>query len=149
MNCHIDEQLQAMGIAPQFDPHGLLEFTLQREDDGEITITLQRDLDDMKLRLSAQCSGVLTDRVNRTSFLDFARQALEPLRDGYGVGLFPDSERLSVFKVLDLRDTLDLYSILESVLSKVEWLEAWSDSQLAERETTSTARDFKDPNRIV
>lgn len=120
MNCKIDEQLQTIGITPQFDQDSMLEFTLQKSDGSEITITTNKDIGEMKLRISAQSSIKITNDVAMEIFLDFAREAIEPLRDGYGVGIYPDSNQITIYKVLDMRDDLDLHLILENLLLRIE-----------------------------
>lgn len=120
MHCQIEEQLKAMGIPPQFDHDGLFSFVLQRDGGGAVTATLHKDEPGRKLRLAVQGQCCLGGGMSPELIRELARQALEPLRDGYGVGLYPDSDRLTVYKVLELDTDTTLQPVLHTLLSHVE-----------------------------
>lgn len=120
MHCQIDEQLQAMGIPPQFDHDGLFSFVLQRDGGGAVTATLHKDEPNRKLRLAVQSQSSLGKNMSPEFIQELARQSLEPLRDGYGIGLFPDSDRLTVYKVLELDTDTPLRTVLHTLLSHTE-----------------------------
>lgn len=120
MHCQIEEQLQAMGIPPEFDHDGVFSFVMLRDGGGAATATLHKDEPARKLRLAVQCQSTLCDNISPALIRELARQALKPLRDGYGVGLFPDSDRLTVFTVLELDTAPPLRPVLNTLLSQSE-----------------------------
>ncbi|MCG8291420.1 type III secretion system chaperone [Pseudomonas entomophila] len=119
----IGDQLQSMGLPSAFDRVGTCVFSLQREDGCRCTVTLVSDPDAMKLYLILQSWLSLPEKMSRTFFLAFARRSLEPLRGGQGIGLYPESEQLTLYRVLDLHDGVELETELIALVEAVAELE--------------------------
>lgn len=128
MNTDIDQQLANMGIPTRFEQSGVETLTLARDDGTTYLVTVLRDPDGMRLHLTVRCSQPLPDVLTRPLFVHLAHQALEPMRGGDGIGIYPDSDRLTLYRTRDLRTPILLADEMASMLDLAE---LW-DSRLLE-----------------
>lgn len=128
MSTDIDQQFANMGIQTRFQQSGVETLTLARDDGTSYLVTVLRDPDGMRLHLTVRCSQPLPDVLTRPLFAHLAHQALEPMRGGDGIGIYPDSDRLILYRTRELRTAILL---ADEIASMLELAELW-DSRLLE-----------------
>ena len=116
MNTDIDQQLANMGIHTRFEHSGVETLTLERDDGTTYLVTVLRDPDGMRLHLTVRCSQPRPDVLTRPLFVHLAHQALEPMRGGDGIGIYPDSDRLTLYRTRDLRTPILIADEMASML---------------------------------
>ncbi len=89
---------------------------------------------DMALVLSVTTASDLPERLSRELFLRFGEHALAPLRHGYGVGIYPGTERVSFFSHIALRDYRP-QQIRERLADLLEKAHEWEASLSQEEQT--------------
>ncbi|MGL6550067.1 hypothetical protein ACSZN3_14320 [Aeromonas hydrophila] len=83
-----------------FDKNGVCTFEIQRaaeEATAPFVVNIVAQPHEMALVLSVTTASDLPERLSRELFLRFGEHALAPLRHGYGVGIYPGTERVSFF----------------------------------------------------
>lgn len=83
-----------------FDENGVCTFEIQRaaeEATAPFVVNIVAQPNEMALVLSVTTASDLPERLSRELFLRFGEHALAPLRHGYGVGIYPGTERVSFF----------------------------------------------------
>ena len=109
-----------------FNGKHFFDFSLQRQDNTEIAVTLFRDERAGVLRISAFTTNKLPAAVSHRFFMHFAHVALEPMRGGIGVGVPENQDHLCVFFNLPIANYLPGSSVL--VLEKlIEQVERWDE----------------------
>lgn len=125
MKNNFDAALSDLGFPP-FGEHNGLAFDLERNNKTVIAVQLFRDQQKDSLRISAFTSNIVPFSISRQFLGQLARAALEPFRDGIGVGMHADSEQLCVYYNLPVTDYIAGSSSL--VLEKIiEQVELWDD----------------------
>ena len=87
-----------------------------------VNIVAQRD--EMALVLSVTTASDLPERLSRELFLRFGEHALAPLRHGYGVGIYPGTDRVSFFSQIAL-GSYRPQQIRESLANLLEKAHEW------------------------
>lgn len=121
-----------------FDENGVCTFEIQRaaeEATAPFVVNIVAQSDEMALVLSVTTASDLPERLSRELFLRFGEHALSPLRHGYGVGIYPGSERVSFFSQIALENYRP-QQIRESLADLLEKAHEWEDS-LSQEEQTS------------
>ncbi|MGN5046218.1 hypothetical protein ACTG16_09285 [Aeromonas sp. 23P] len=88
-----------------FDENGVCTFEIQRaaeEASATFVVNIVAQPDEMALVLSVTTASDLPERLSRELFLCFGEHALAPLHHGYGVGIYPGTERVSFFSRIAL-----------------------------------------------
>lgn len=85
-----------------FDENGLFQCELSSEDDQVLFFNVFKNEETIQLHLSLISPVVLPTPLPDLLAVKIAEQALEPLRGGFGIGLIPDSRRLTLYKVISL-----------------------------------------------
>ncbi|GEM_PF-2996912 len=116
-----DSALTDLGFS-SFGESNRFDFALQRGDSGEIAVSLYRDCEENTLRISAYTSNAVPYSISRQFFSHFALAALEPFRDGIGIGMPENSDRICVFYSLPMKNYLPGNSVivLEHLIEQVE-----------------------------
>ncbi|MGY3806332.1 CesT family type III secretion system chaperone [Aeromonas veronii] len=120
-----------------FDENGVCTFEIERtagEANAPFVVNIVAQPDEMALVLSVTTASDLPERLSRELFLRFGEHALAPLRHGYGVGIYPGTERVSFFSQI----TLGSYrpqQIRESLANLLEKAHEWEASLSQEGQT--------------
>ncbi|MET3105919.1 hypothetical protein AAKU58_000734 [Oxalobacteraceae bacterium GrIS 1.18] len=121
MTNNFDLALADLGF-PSFGDDDFFNFSLERGDKTHISVSLHRDQESNLLRISACTSNGISHGVSQQFFEQFAQAAMEPFRDGFGVGMLENSDRLCVFYSLPIQDYVvgKSSAILEKLIEQVE-----------------------------
>lgn len=124
MTDNFDLALNDLGFST-FGDKDFFHYSLQREDNSVIDVTLYRDQEEDILHMSAFTSNVVPYSISRQFFNQFAKAALEPFRNGVGVGIPEESERICVYYNLTVKDYQSGKSVLalENIIDQVEKLD--------------------------
>ncbi|WP_323877491.1 CesT family type III secretion system chaperone [Aeromonas hydrophila] len=120
-----------------FDENGVSTFEIQRaaeEAAAPFVVNIVAQPDEMALVLSVTTAGELPERLSRELFLRFGEHALAPLRHGYGVGIYPGTERVSFFSRIALGNYRP-QQIRESLANLLEKAHEWEVSVSQEEQT--------------
>ncbi|MBL0533431.1 CesT family type III secretion system chaperone [Aeromonas dhakensis] len=121
-----------------FDENGVCTFEIQRaaeESTAPFVVNIVAQPDEMALVLSVTTASDLPERLSRELFLRFGEHALSPLRHGYGVGIYPGTERISFFSKIALGNYRP-QQIRESLAALLEKAHEWEASVSQEGQTT-------------
>lgn len=120
-----------------FDENGVCTFEIQRaaeEATAPFVVNIVAQPDEMALVLSVTTASDLPERLPRELFLHFGEHALSPLRHGYGVGIYPGTERVSFFSRIALGNYRP-QQIRESLANLLEKAHEW-EACLSQEEQT-------------
>ncbi|MFM5208603.1 MULTISPECIES: CesT family type III secretion system chaperone [Aeromonas] len=120
-----------------FDENGVCTFEIQRaveEATAPFVVNIVAQPDEMALVLSVTTASDLPERLSRELFLRFGEHALSPLRHGYGVGIYPGTERVSFFSQIALGNYRP-QQIRESLADLLEKAHEWEDCLSQEEQT--------------
>ncbi|HDX8454745.1 TPA: CesT family type III secretion system chaperone [Aeromonas hydrophila] len=120
-----------------FDENGVCTFEIQRaaeESTAPFVVNIVAQPDEMALVLSVTTASELPERLSRELFLRFGEHALAPLRNGYGVGIYPGTERISFFSQIALGNYRP-QQIRESLAELLEKAHEWEASLSQEEQT--------------
>ncbi len=120
-----------------FDENGVCTFEIQRaaeESTAPFVVNIVAQPDEMALVLSVTTASDLPERLSRELFLRFGEHALSPLRHGYGVGIYPGTERVSFFSQIALGNYRP-QQIRESLADLLEKAHEWEASLSQEEQT--------------
>ena len=121
-----------------FDENGVCTFEIQRaaeESTAPFVVNIVAQPDEMALVLSVTTASDLPERLSRELFLRFGEHALSPLRHGYGVGIYPGTERISFFSKIALGNYRP-QQIRESLAALLEKAHEWEACVSQEGQTT-------------
>lgn len=125
-----------------FDENGVCTFEIQRaveEATAPFVVNIVAQPDEMALVLSVTTASDLPERLPRELFLRFGEHALSPLRHGYGVGIYPGTERVSFFSQIALGNYRP-QQIRESLADLLEKAHEWEASLSQEGQTTHVTK---------
>ncbi|MEL1221400.1 CesT family type III secretion system chaperone [Aeromonas hydrophila] len=125
-----------------FDENGVCTFEIQRaaeESTAPFVVNIVAQPDEMALVLSVTTASDLPERLPRELFLRFGEHALSPLRHGYGVGIYPGTERVSFFSQIALGNYRP-QQIRESLADLLEKAHEWEASLSQEGQTTHVTK---------
>ncbi|HAU4909019.1 TPA: hypothetical protein F3P23_19875 [Aeromonas hydrophila] len=125
-----------------FDENGVCTFEIQRaaeESTAPFVVNIVAQPDEMALVLSVTTASDLPERLPRELFLRFGEHALSPLRHGYGVGIYPGTERVSFFSRIALGNYRP-QQIRESLADLLEKAHEWEASLSQEGQTTHVTK---------
>ncbi|MGC5447711.1 CesT family type III secretion system chaperone [Aeromonas veronii bv. sobria] len=120
-----------------FDENGVCTFEIQRaaeEASAPFVVNIVAQPDEMALVLSVTTASDLPERLSRELFLRFGEHALAPLRHGYGVGIYPGTERVSFFSRIAL-GSYRPQQIRESLADLLEKAHEWEASLSQDEQT--------------
>ena len=128
MTNNFDRALTDLGFS-SFGENNLFTYVLQRETGGDILVNLYRDVDSKMLRVSALTSNAVPATISCNFFRKITSAALEPFRDGVGVGIAEEDDHVCVYFSLPIENYVSGNSVV--VLAEIlEQIENW-DALLA------------------
>lgn len=134
-----------------FDENGVCTFEIQRaaeESTAPFVVNIVAQPDEMALVLSVTTASDLPERLPRELFLRFGEHALSPLRHGYGVGIYPGTERVSFFSQIALGNYRP-QQIRESLADLLEKAHEWEASLSQEGQTTHVTKSDMDAGQNI
>ncbi len=134
-----------------FDENGVCTFEIQRaaeESTAPFVVNIVTQPDEMALVLSVTTASELPERLSRELFLRFGEHALAPLRHGYGVGIYPGTERVSFFSQIAL-GSYRPQQIRESLADMLEKAHEWEASLSQEGQTTHVTESEMDASQNI
>ncbi|KHN57976.1 hypothetical protein BA188_21880 [Aeromonas hydrophila] len=134
-----------------FDENGVCTFEIQRaaeESTAPFVVNIVTQPDEMALVLSVTTASELPERLSRELFLRFGEHALAPLRHGYGVGIYPGTERVSFFSQIAL-GSYRPQQIRESLADLLEKAHEWEASLSQEGQTTHVTESEMDASQNI
>ncbi|WP_299495052.1 CesT family type III secretion system chaperone [uncultured Shewanella sp.] len=90
----------------------------------ELMLTLNVEEQSHTVFLSVTTSASMKHECDKAFFMAFSRQAMEPFRGGVGVGVFPESEEISVYNAFSYieNDSDEILALISNVVEKAyEW----------------------------
>ncbi|WP_238157653.1 CesT family type III secretion system chaperone [Aeromonas salmonicida] len=130
--------LAELSVEPlTFDENGVCTFEIQRaaeEATPPFVVNIVAQPEEMGLVLSVTTASDLPERLSRELFLCFGEHALSPLCHGYGVGIYPGTERVSFFSQIALGNYRP-HQIKESLADLLEKAHEWEASLSQEEQT--------------
>ncbi|MGL6563808.1 CesT family type III secretion system chaperone [Aeromonas oralensis] len=134
-----------------FDKNGVCTFEIQRaaeEATAPFVVNIVAQPHEMALVLSVTTASDLPERLSRELFLRFGEHALAPLRHGYGVGIYPGTERVSFFSQIALGNYRP-QQIRESLADLLEKAHEWEASLSQEGQTTHVTKSEMDASQNI
>lgn len=125
-----------------FDENGVCTFEIQQaaeEATAPFVVNIVAQPDEMALVLSVTTASDLPERLPRKLLLRFGEHALAPLRHGYGVGIYPGTERVSFFSQITL-GSYHPQQIRESLANLLEQAHEWETSLSQEEQTSNETK---------
>ena len=121
MTGNFDLALKDLGF-DSFEERNFFDFSLRRDDNTTISVSLYRDEQAGALRISAYTSNQVPPSISNKFFRLFASAALEPLRGGIGIGIPEGKHHLCVFFTLPIKNYQpgDSILVLEQLIEQVE-----------------------------
>lgn len=96
-----------IGIDPSHFGHdNMFSFIIEKDNENNfpILVTLFRSYEDMTLCVTMTSSQDLPSSIHFDFILALCEQAMEPARNGIGIGTLKNDSRLSVFKRIPVED---------------------------------------------
>lgn len=125
-----EEAVSELGIIGiNFGSNNLFACEWKEENDTKESgrlLSIYRDYQTMTLHISVTTQNSLPKNIPYNFFIDFAEHAIEPFRNGYGVGLFPNSKKISIYKNITIADKTK-YFIAEEINELIECSEQWDE----------------------
>ncbi|AQS39377.1 hypothetical protein Sps_04274 [Shewanella psychrophila] len=119
------ESISFLGDSVDFDENDLFQCELvseTNEHDDALFLTIFKNETTINLHISVTSPVELPTPLPDALAVAIGEHALEPFRGGFGVGLMPDSRRLSIYKVISLSNKPQGYvqNTFQQLLEKVE-----------------------------
>ncbi|OUJ26445.1 ati2 chaperone [Vibrio parahaemolyticus] len=113
------------GNDANFDANGLFQCELSsntNDHDEALFLTIFKNETTINLHMSLTSPVELPTPLPEAIAIAIGEHALEPFRGGFGVGLMPDSRRLTVYKVISLANKPQSYvqNTFQQLLEKIE-----------------------------
>lgn len=119
------QSIQFLGASAVFNDEGLFQCELL-PDGGDheqaLFLTVFKNEDTLSLHMSITSPVELPTPMPDALAIAIGEHALEPFRGGFGVGLMPNSRRLSVYKVVSLAGKPEGYvqNVFQQLGDKIE-----------------------------
>ncbi|HHG3229109.1 TPA: Ati1 family type III secretion system chaperone [Vibrio parahaemolyticus] len=119
------ESISFLGNDANFDANGLFQCELSsntNDHDEALFLTIFKNETTINLHMSLTSPVELPTPLPEVIAIAIGEHALEPFRGGFGVGLMPDSRRLTVYKVISLANKPQSYvqNTFQQLLEKIE-----------------------------
>ncbi|EOV6293643.1 TPA: Ati1 family type III secretion system chaperone [Vibrio parahaemolyticus] len=119
------ESISFLGNDANFDANGLFQCELSsntNDHDEALFLTIFKNETTINLHMSLTSPVELPTPLPESIAIAIGEHALEPFRGGFGVGLMPDSRRLTVYKVISLANKPQSYvqNTFQQLLEKIE-----------------------------
>ncbi|MDF4801671.1 Ati1 family type III secretion system chaperone [Vibrio parahaemolyticus] len=119
------ESISFLGNDANFDANGLFQCELSsktNDHDEALFLTIFKNETTINLHMSLTSPVELPTPLPEAIAIAIGEHALEPFRGGFGVGLMPDSRRLTVYKVISLANKPQSYvqNTFQQLLEKIE-----------------------------
>ena len=121
MNVLVDA-FEELGIDAKFDTMGRFSCILQTQDSDPLLLVAYLDRDDRVLKLSVTTHNEVPNTIHSAFFSDFASKAIEPFRDGIGIGVLEGAKNITVYQSINTTDIRKEFIIvaLESLVKEAE-----------------------------
>ncbi|MEZ8107074.1 ati2 chaperone [Vibrio genomosp. F6] len=99
------DSISFLGEGANFDENGLFQCELSPDTnnhDDALFLTVFKNETTINLHISITSPVELPTPIPETIAIALGEHALEPFRGGFGIGIMPDSRRLTVYKVIPL-----------------------------------------------
>lgn len=120
-----EEALFSLGVEVHFNHDNCFSCQLIEENqDKGFYLTAYRDFQEMSLRIAVIGVNDIQDQINHVFWSELAQAALAPLRGGVGVGIFENTNKISVYQVIKLAGQPKDYvmQVIEKLVSTAqEW----------------------------
>jgi hypothetical protein len=126
-----EEALAECGLPIAFE-NNIFACELQREPEETVPLLLSvyRDLSEVSLGISVTIRHSIPESPSPDFVSALAEQALDPLRGGVGIGIFPGTTRLALYQRIPLSG-LPKGAVMKVIEQLVEAAEDW-DSRLSQ-----------------
>ncbi|OCA55758.1 Ati1 family type III secretion system chaperone [Photorhabdus namnaonensis] len=119
------ESISFLGNGADFDENGLFqcELSFDTNDHGEaLFLTIFKNETTINLHISLTSPVELPTPLPEAIAVTIGEHALEPFRGGFGIGLMPDSRRLTIYKIISLSNKPQNYvqNVFQQLLEKME-----------------------------
>lgn len=144
------EILAELAIEPlTFDENNVCSFEIEqvnKSDSLAFVVNIVRNIEAMALNITASTATEIPSSISPELFSLLGKHALGPLRGDTGVGVFPDTNRVSVFTCLSLSNyhTGQLKEALSDLIEKVQLWEL----ALTTKNQQSQDTDLLDNNEL-
>ena len=121
MNLVVDT-FEELGIDAKFDASGKFSCILQSQDSDPLLLVTCVNHDNRELKLSVTTHNKVPNTIHSDFFSDFASKAIEPFRDGIGIGILEGTKNITVYQAIKTTDIRKEFIIitLESLVKEAE-----------------------------
>lgn len=133
------DSLDALEVPVVFDENDIFSCDINREqNDGKepLQLVVFRNQEEISLAISVVIGEPIPAGLSSEFITLLAEQALEPLRGGIGIGIYPGTNHLTVYKIVQL-SCQPKSIVMEAIESLVNIAEKWESQLLAENLNTS------------
>ncbi|MFV8449615.1 Ati1 family type III secretion system chaperone [Vibrio campbellii] len=121
------ESISFLGNSADFDENGLFQCELSSDannHDDALFLTVFKNEATINLHMSLTSPVELPTPLPEKIAIAIGEHALEPFRGGFGIGLMPDSRRLTIYKVISLSNKPQDY-VQNTFQQLLERMEQW------------------------
>ncbi|UZE61461.1 Ati1 family type III secretion system chaperone [Aeromonas veronii] len=121
------ESISFLGNGADFDENGLFQCELspdKNNHDDALFLIIFKNETTINLHMSLTSPVELPTPLPETIAIAIGEHALEPFRGGFGIGLMPDSRRLTIYKVISLSNKPRDY-VQNTFQQLLERMEQW------------------------
>ncbi|AVZ81044.1 ati2 chaperone [Edwardsiella ictaluri] len=135
-----EESLSPLGVSVVFDENNLFSCEINQESTegrgrAPWQLTVYRDQDDISLAISIVLGTPLPDNPTPDFITLLGEQAIEPLRGGVGIGIYPGTSQLAVYQRVQLSGK-PTGIVMEAIKSLFAIAEEWESLLSPERQKT-------------
>ncbi|WP_155961412.1 type III secretion system chaperone [Edwardsiella ictaluri] len=133
-----EESLSPLGVSVVFDENNLFSCEINQESTegrgrAPWQLTVYRDQDDISLAISIVLGTPLPDNPTPDFITLLGEQAIEPLRGGVGIGIYPGTSQLAVYQRVQLSGK-PTGIVIEAIKSLFAIAEEWESLLSPERQ---------------
>ncbi|BEH98598.1 hypothetical protein KH201010_13470 [Edwardsiella ictaluri] len=133
-----EESLSPLGVSVAFDENNLFSCEINQESTegrgrAPWQLTVYRDQDDISLAISIVLGTPLPDNPTPDFITSLGEQAIEPLRGGVGIGIYPGTSQLAVYQRVQLSGK-PTGIVIEAIKSLFAIAEEWESLLSPERQ---------------
>ena len=118
----LENAFEELGIDAKLDTTGKFSCILQSQESDPLLLVAYLDHDNRVLKLSVTTHNEVPNTIHSEFFSDFASKAIEPFRDGIGIGVLEGAKNITVYqsvKTTDIRKEFIIIT-LESLVKEAE-----------------------------
>ncbi|MCL1123364.1 hypothetical protein [Shewanella surugensis] len=120
-----EQSLAALNVDIHFNHEGCFTCTLKGEDGGSgLNLFVYKHVQQVSLSLIMMGQTDIPEKGSHALLMQLGERAMSPLNEGLGVGILPNTQRISVYKKVTLLDK-PLGYVMDNINQLIAELELW------------------------